>query len=328
MEEDMLNGDALVYAYVLDRKGAGKAIEWSDVDTWKPDQGLLWLHLDSQNPEVQTWLEKTSGISQLTCESLLEKETRPRNILLSDGLLLILRGVNCNPGADPEDMVAIRILINEQRIISMRYRRLKAVQDVQEAIDVGKGPSSAGEFLVMVTERLADRMGDVVAEIDDKVDELEDTVITAESYELRSQLAEVRRTCISLRRYIAPQRDVIARLLHDRLQWLTDVDRAHLREIAERTARFVEDIDSARERASVTHEELNSRLSEQMNKAMYLLSIIAAIFLPLGLLTGLLGINVGGIPGTESKWAFSLVTAVLVGLAIFLVAWFKKIKWL
>jgi zinc transporter len=65
-----------------------------------------------------------------------------------------------------------------------------------------------------------------------------------------------------------------------------------------------------------------------MNKAMYLLSIIAAIFLPLGLLTGLLGINVGGIPGTDSKWAFTLVTVVLVSLAIILVAWFKKIKWL
>ena len=324
----MQNGDALVYAYLLDGKGFGKALEWSDINTWEPDQGLLWLHLDSQNPEAQNWLENSSGIGKLTCESLLEKETRPRNILLSDGLLLILRGINCNPGADPDDMVAIRILLNEQRIISMRYRRIKAVQDVQEAIDAGKGPSSAGEFLVMVTDRLTDRMGDVVAEIDDKVDELEDTVLTAESYELRSQLAGLRRTCISLRRYIAPQRDVLTRLLHDQLQWITDLDRAHLREVAERTARFVEDIDSARERAAVTHEELNSRLSEQMNKAMYLLSIIEAIFLTLGLLTGLLGINVGGIPGTESKWAFSLVTAVLVGLAIIMIAWFKKIKWL
>lgn len=324
----MLNEDALVYAYVLDGKGSGKLLEWPDVSTWEPDQGLLWLHLDSQKPEVQTWLENVSGIGQLTCESLLEKETRPRNILSDDGLLLILRGVNCNPGEDPEDMVAVRMLLNEQRIISTRYRRIKAVQDVRDAIDSGKGPTTAGEFLVMVAERLADRMGDVIADVDDKVDELEDTVITAESYQLRKQLSDLRRTCISLRRYIAPQRDVLARLLHDRLQWFTDADRAHLREIAERTARFVEDIDSARERASVTHEELNSRLSEQMNKAMYLLSIIAAIFLPLGLLTGLLGINVGGIPGTESKWAFSLVTAVLVGLAIILVAWFKKIKWL
>jgi Mg2+ and Co2+ transporter CorA len=58
----------------------------------------------------------------------------------------------------------------------------------------------------------------------------------------------------------------------------------------------------------IVQEELNSRLSEQMNRAMYTLSIVAAIFLPLGLLTGLLGINVGGIPGTESPWAFLVVT--------------------
>ena len=76
-----------------------------------------------------------------------------------------------------------------------------------------------------------------------------------------------------------------------------------IREIAERTSRFVEDIDAAKDRAAITQEELNSRLSEQMNKAMYVLSIVAAIFLPLGLLTGLLGINVGGIPGAENKWA-------------------------
>lgn len=324
----MQNKDALVYAYVLDGKGSGKALQWEDIKRWAPDQGLLWLHLDSKVPEVQAWLENNSGISQITCESMLDRETRPRNIQTNDGLLLILRGVNCNPGSDPEDMVAVRILLNEQRIISMRYRRIKAVQDVNEAIVAGKGPYSAGAFLVMVAERLADRVGDVVAEIDDDVDELEDTVLTAESYALRSQLAELRRKCISLKRYMAPQRDVLARLLHDRIQWITELDRAHLREIAERTARFVEDLDSARERAAVTQEELNNRHSEQMNKAMYLLSIVAAIFLPLGLLTGLLGINVGGIPGTESKWAFSLVTVILVGLAIGLIAWFKKIKWL
>jgi zinc transporter len=324
----MNNGDVLIYAYVFDGKGGGRAVNWPEIETWEPDHGLLWLHLDSKSPEAKEWLENKSSLGSLTCESLLEQETRPRNIQSDDGLLLILRGVNCNPGEDPEDMVAIRMLLTEHRIISMRYRRVMAVQDIQKAIEKGKGPISAGEFLVMITELIADRMGDVVAEIDDKIGEMEDTVLTAESHELRTKLADLRRTSISLRRYIAPQRDVLARLLHDRISWIADMDRAHLREVAERTARFVEDIDSAREKAAVTQEELNNRLSEQMNKAMYVLSIVAAIFLPLGLLTGLLGINVGGIPGTESKWAFSLVTAILVGLAILLVVWFKKLRWL
>ena len=324
----MNNEKALVYAYVLDGKGGGRAVDMTGVESWDPGQGILWVHFDSKMDEAKEWLGKKSGLSSLTCDSLLEQETRPRNIQSDDGLLLILRGVNSNPGSDPEDMVAIRMLLTEHRIISMRFRRIMAVQDIQQAIDKGTGPGTTGEFLVMVTELIADRMGDVVADCDDKVDALENTVLTAESHEMRTQLADLRRICISLRRYIAPQRDVMARLLHDRILWLTDPDRAHLREVAERTARYVEDIDSARERAAVTQEELNSRLSEQMNKAMYVLSIVAAIFMPLGLLTGLLGINVGGIPGTENKWAFALVTFSLIGLAALLLVWFRKIKWL
>jgi zinc transporter len=313
---------------LLDGKGGGEVLDWTAINAWKPEQGLLWIHLDSTIKEAQSWLKEKSGLNALSCDSLLDRETRPRNTQTDDGLLVILRGVNCNPGAEPDDMVAIRMLLTDQRIISMRFRIVRAVQDMRNNIEAGKGPCSAAEFLVMVAERIADRMGDVVSELDDNVATLEDSVLTANSHELRSQLADLRRTSIGLRRYIAPQRDVLARLLIDRIGWLADTNRAHLREVAERTARFVDDIDSARERATVTQEELNNRLSEQMNKAMYLLSIVAAIFLPLGLLTGLLGINVGGIPGAEFKWAFAVVTAILLLIGIGLILWFKKIRWL
>ena len=99
-------------------------------------------------------------------------------------------------------------------------------------------------------------------------------------------------------------------------------------EIGDRTLRFVEDLDSARDRAAVAQDELNSRLSEQMNKTMYVLSLVAGIFLPLGLLTGLLGINVGGMPGIESAWAFSIVCLVLVVTAISQMLFFRRKGWL
>jgi zinc transporter len=225
-------------------------------------------------------------------------------------------------------MVALRMWFDEHRIISMRHRRVMAIDDIHKATEAGSGPSTPSEFLTMVANGLVDRIGDVVADIDDAVDELEETVLTAESYELRPKLANVRRQSISLRRYIAPQRDVLARLQNERISWLSDIDKVHIREVAERTARFIDDIDSARDRASITQEELNSRLSEQMSKTMYVLSIVAAIFLPLGLLTGLLGINVGGIPGTESKTAFAVVTLLLVGIALVELWLFKRRKWL
>ena len=324
----MSKEDGLVYAYVFDGRGGGQAIDWRQVKQWSAEQGVLWLHLDYANEKVQEWLSEDSGLSSILSESLLEEETRPRCVLSEEGLVLILRGVNCNPGADPEDMVSLRMLFTEHRIISMRHRRVMAINDISNAIKSDKGPTSSADFLITVSRRITDRMGDVVADIDDSVDELEDTVLTAESNELRPKLSDLRRQTISLRRYIAPQRDVIARLQNERIPWLDDMDKAHLREVWERTARFVEDIDSAREHAAITQEELNNRLSEQMNKAMYLLSIVAAIFLPLGLLTGLLGINVGGIPGAEYKWAFAFVALGLVGIAVVLVAWFKRIKWL
>lgn len=324
----MSETEALVFAYLLDGKGGGTLKTWLDLKDWRPENGLLWVHLDSQNSAAQSWLQNESGLDPLVCDSLLDQETRPRIGLSKDGLLVILRGVNCNPGQDPEDMVAIRMIFSEHRIITLRYRRVMAIQDIQQAVEAGKGPCNAGDALVRVADRITDRMGDVVSEVDDRMDELEDSVLTIESHELQPQLADLRRTAISLRRYIAPQRDVLGRLIREQIPWLEDDHRAYLREITERTARYIEDLDAARERASITQEELNSRLSEKMSKTMYILSIVAAIFLPLGLLTGLLGINVGGIPGTENRWAFTLVAAGLVAIAVGLVYWFKRKKWL
>jgi zinc transporter len=318
----------LIFGYILDGDGGGTAVDWQSVSRWRPEQGPLWIHLDYADEKVAQWLQTESKLDALSYEILMEQDTRPRFITIKNGFLLILRGVNCNPGSDPEDMVTLRMCFNENRIITMRHRRVMAINDIHESIEAGTGPKSSVDFLTMAVDRIVDRMGDVIADIDDQVDELEDSVLTAESYELRSRLARIRRQCISLRRYIAPQREVLARLQSERLEWFGDKIKSHLRELAERTARFVEDLDSARDRAAITQEELNNRLSEQMNKAMYLLSIVAAIFLPLGLLTGLLGINVGGIPGAENKWAFLMVTVFLVFIALLLIGLFRRIKWL
>lgn len=323
-----MSRDGLIFARILDGSGGGREIDWEDLKKWTPEMGLLWVHLDYTSKDVQQWLNEESGLSALTCEILTEEDTRPRVLTSKDGLFLILRGVNCNPGSDSEDMVALRMSFNETRIITMRQRRVMATDDINNAIEEGEGPTRAGDFLIMTVERMVDRMGDVIAEVDEGVDELEDTVLSAESYELRPKVSKLRRQSISLRRYIAPQRDVLARLLHENIPWLTEKDKLRLRECAERTARFVEDIDSARDRAAIIQEELNNRLSEQMNKAMYLLSIVAAIFLPLGLLTGLLGINVGGIPGSENHLAFAIVCLTLVIIAVFLLSIFRRMKWL
>ena len=131
-----------------------------------------------------------------------------------------------------------------------------------------------------------------------------------------------------MRRYIAPQREAMTRLQTEEVAWLTPLNRGRLREIADRITRYVEDLDSARERTSVTQEELAGHLAEQMNKTMYVLSLVAAVFLPLGLITGLLGINVGGMPGVENPLAFTVVCVSLSGFGVGLVLLFRRLRWL
>ncbi|WP_299162588.1 zinc transporter ZntB [Accumulibacter sp.] len=317
----------LVFAYLLEG-GSGTAMNWDRIGSWEPGQGILWLHLDYADEGAKQWLVEESGLDEVSCAALMAEETRPRVVSSGNALLLILRGVNFNPGADLEDMVAIRMWFDEHRIISMRHRRVMAMDDINKSIQAGKGPDSISDFLIMAASKLTDRMADVISDIDDSVDELEDAVLTEETKGLRPKLAHLRRQTISMRRYISPQRDVLARLQNERVPWLDDADRVRVRELAERTARFVDDLDSARDRAAITQEELNNHLSEKMNKTMYVLSIVAAIFLPLGLFTGLLGINVGGIPGTENDSAFVFVSGMLVAFAVAQYLVFKKMKWI
>jgi zinc transporter len=322
------DNNGLITAYLLDSKGGGKKLGWSDINQISDDEGIVWIHLDYTKPASQQWLRENSGLDELICDALLAEETRPRSVATSDGLLVTLRGMNLNPGANPEDMVSIRIWITDKRIISTRRRHLLSIDDLRRSIDQGHGPATPGEFLVHLADRLSERMANVIDNLEEAVDRLQEQVLIAESHKLRTQITAVRLEAISLRRYLAPQREAMSRLYNERLPWLNETERMQLREIADRILRYVEDLDAARERVTVTQEELMSRLSEQMDRRMYILSIVAAIFLPLGFLTGLLGINVGGIPGSDYKGAF-IIFMVMIVIIVLLQLWiFKRKKWM
>jgi zinc transporter len=324
----MSNDSGLVFAFALDGKGGGRPLDFRGVRASREGNEKVWVHMDYTFESAREWLTRESGIDPIIVEALTAEETRPRSFVHNGGMLLVLRGVNLNPGADPEDMISVRLWIDATRIVTLRHRRVMAVEDLKNAVTSGDGPTGPGSFLEDLCDRLVARMGSVVSDVDDAVDALEDQVLVLQSRELRPKLATLRRTAIAMRRYLAPQRDVMARIFSEKVEWLGESERMRLREISDRTTRFVEDLDAIRDRALVTQEEINSRLAEQMNTTMYVLSIVASLFLPLGFLTGLLGINVGGIPGTGSKWAFSVFCLLLLAVAGIQMWVFKKKKWM
>jgi zinc transporter len=294
----------------------------------KSTDNLAWLHMDANHSDTKSWLEKEAlYLDPFVIEALLADETRPRMTQVGDGVLLILRGVNLNKDSDPEDMVSIRLWVDQYRIISLRRRKLKAVSDIDEKIKSGKIPKDAGHFVCMLVSRMFERMEPVLSSLDELTDDVEEQVLENADTSLRESIVNVRKQAIMYRRYMAPQRDAIGQLRLSDVEWLEDTHKRQLQESHNHVTRYVEDLDAIRERAQIVKDELANILSDRLNKNMYVLSVVAAIFLPLGFLTGLLGINVGGIPGAENESAFWLFCGILVSVVALQVFIFKKLKW-
>lgn len=323
----MQQSEPFAFAYLLDEKGGA-----SPMDLKKALQSDLfsWEHIDYLRPEASKWFLEESQLDELICEAMLEKETRPRTIITREGILIILRTINLEPGAEPDDMLSIKIWAEENRIITASKNVLPTIREIQALFAKDKGPRSISEFLDELIDRITARISLYVDKIDEDINRFEMSAVKeVNGRELRKQLAEIRSQIIAVRRYIAPQRDALSRLTKvEHFSWMTAFDRFRIMETSDRVIRCLEDLDEARDRAIVVQETISGKISHQVEQRMYMLSMVAAIFLPLTFVTGLLGINVGGIPGRGKETAFIIVSIVLVIIAFIEYILFKKKRWL
>ena len=317
-----------VEIYLLDKEGKAEELNFEDLETADKEDKILWIHFDYSSPQAIDWITNKSNIDSIAIDALLTEETRPRTTILDDSLLIALRGVNLEPKSKPEDMISIRLFITPTLIISTRKRDLLTIKEIADNLKKGVGPKSSSEFLIELTYRIIERMEDIIDNIEDRADQLEENIINSSDLKYRNEILAIRRESIVLRRYLFPQKEAMNKLYHDKITWINEYERLELRETNDQLMRHIEELDTIRDKVALIQEELSNMLSDQMNKKMYVLSIISAIFLPLTFLTGLLGINIGGIPGAQSDNAFLIFSLMLVAIVSIQYIIFKKKNWL
>lgn len=316
----------LVFTLELDEAGGARQLESLE----SPGMQSLknhWVHLDySQGSVEQRLLEL--GLNELTVESLTREDTRPRVSVTPSGTLLVLRAINLNPASDPEDMVSLRIWLEPERLITVRQRRLLSVQDVKDELLAGQGPVDVIGVVFDLIRKIASRIADFVEGVEDRLSVLEAMFLEEPDYRHRPATAALRREVAAVKRFLTPQKEALTSLLMTTRTGFTENQNYELREQLDRMTRYLEDLELVRERALVLQEEMTNFSMEQQNMRMYALSIVAAVFLPITFVSGVFGMNVAGLPGTDEPAAFLFVGGTMFVMTLLVLGYFKWSRWL
>lgn len=284
-----------------------------------------WWHFDLSDPMLERWVYE--NLHEIPAGSLIQKQTRPRCDRFEGGLIMNLRGINLNDGEDADEMVSVRMYVDADLVITVRRKKVFAIDAIRRGAEGHKAPPSPAEFLEDLVERLTARVEEHVATIDEMTEFFEDDLENKDTPVPR-ELPEIRRSVIRLRRYLDPQRVALTKLASLDMPLIPEESQLELREQANSATIAVEELDELRDRLVSVQDEHDANIAQRQARHGYVLSVAAAIFLPLGFITGLFGVNVGGMPGVDHPWAFAILCLGMLVLAVLMFLVLKLVRWI
>lgn len=287
---------------------------------------FVWEHFEAESDAELASLLKRADIPEVVRGALAAAETRPRCDQIDDGALINLRGQGKEPG-DGDRLVSIRAWVRGNHVTSASRRTLAATITASAAMRGGQ-LADPGDLVAAYARAISNGLDPEVSALGDSADDCEIEVEASNLYNLRRRIAEIRSEAIAYRRFIAPNRDALLALANLEMSWLAPDDRLHIREAADRFARMAEELEAVRERAALLHEQLTDLRTELIDRRSLLIAVVAFIFLPLTFITGLLGMNVTGIPFAQEPWAFWGVVGFCVAVGAVVLGWFGWRHWL
>ena len=284
-----------------------------------------WWHFDLSDPMLAPWV--TQHLHDIPAGSLIQKQTRPRCDRFEGGLILNLRGINMNEGQHADEMVSVRMYVDQDVLITVRRNKVFAIDAIRQRAAANDAPPSPADYLEALVTRLTDRVHEHVETIDVSAEVFEHA-LEDKNTPMPHELPEIRRSVIRLRRYLDPQRTALTRLASLDMPLIPEESALELRELANRAVIAVEELDELRDRLVSVQDEHDANIAQRQARHGYVLSVAAAIFLPLSFITGLFGVNVGGMPGVDSPWAFAYLCLSMVLLAGLMYLVLKWVRWL
>jgi zinc transporter len=285
----------------------------------------FWIHIEVDNYDNTAPEFKALGLHESVLVHLLSADSRPCSLEIGEDLVGCFRCMNTLSTNDPDDLVPLRLLMTSKGLLTLTRLPVKSVAELQRDISHQKNNlNHPHEILIRLLQSVNRRLGVFIESMEEKTYDMENTELQEEGLHL---IQDKRRAVLNMRRYLLPQIDAYEELLEIRGKRLKKSHQSHFTDMKNRTQRYIEVLDLTRLRLDMLQDEYRISISEDLNRNMMKLSMVANIFLPLSLLSGLWGMNVGGVPFSGHPHGFSIICLIMFSLG--LIAWFivhKKLQ--
>lgn len=275
----------------------------------------LWLHFNLADRRAEDWVRRQHWLPQPARDMLLEVEPHAHLQILAEGFVVVLRDLHHGFEGDEAGFGTLIVYVDPKRMISGRRHALRTLNHVRRELTAGRDFPSTIALFDHVLECMTDTIESLVTKLARVVEDAEDAILAGRFKDRGAELRRVRWLLARIRREARANRTALARLPAHLPQALGLENRHGLGQAAERFTSVTQDLEFVEDRARLMQEEIAGRLSEATNRNLYLLSIVTTTLLPITLITGIFGMNVGGLPWLASNNGFWHVMT-LIGAAV------------
>jgi zinc transporter len=318
----MENNPGLVCGYRVDRSGEMSELGWADIDSAiAMDDALIWLHFDQINTDARNWITHCPHIPDGAKSVLLGTDSHMRIESVGAGLCGVVGDLHHEFAQTYDRLDVLRLYLDNRCLISARQQSLASIEKLRKAIGEGLKVDRPIAIIIHFLHHVTDTLGDLILGLADSVDSIEESILDGKGSQSGDELSRIRRVAARLRRHMVPQQHALLGLLSRLPPWIAEAEAVGLRNAIERLAALGHDLELIQERARLLQEQASARLMEATNRNLYILSIVTTIFLPITLITGVFGMNLGGLPAQQDPigfWYGIGIMIVTVGATLFL----------
>jgi len=273
---------------------------------------FVWLHFNLAHAQAVRWMQRHADLPDAFFEALKDGSYSTRIERDDDALMGVLNDAHFDFAFEPFDIATLWICVLPHLVITARAHPLRSVDALRTAVRQGHTPRSSVALLEQLMRTQAAGLVDIVRGVTQRIDGIEDELLAARLNHKRARLGVLRRLLVRLQRLLAPEPAALFRLLAHPPHWMGAEDVQELRDSTEEFSVVLRDMQGLQERIKLLQEELAASVQEANSRSLFVLTVVTVLALPINILTGLLGMNVGGIPLAGSKHGFWVIVCILV----------------